>query len=453
MQISRKINIKKIVLAAAAILLFFMFITTIAKAVANKQITERDGYKVIRDVQGIEFQVNKEFSDYSTAVLEISKNIDFLDYQTYTYKNGKDTFLLFNMNSYIIIAKKGTCFDFQSIGVEKSFLENSLDGIWFSPRGKKPVIESSAEKYVVAVTAQVVITPLVYNDFIGTLTTLTKDGEEWTIFAGTVSKAPDAYVESIEYTISTVMSVDIEESAYQEYAIAGNISGDIPEKIDDNDSVYSDRVSAAEGNPLPDGIGNGDSGEPDDAGEEQGGDTFYIKETLKRQDLEQGKVYESSPYAMLDMGYAGIASIVNDNGGSYTEAYIRIDQLFSKEETEELVEEYISSGESYYLEMEAQDGMHFEAVSYSVMYLDAEPSYMNIKLCGLDGEDLRYRGVVYPHTTYDIYNRIESTDGWRSGYICFYAVPNGCTEYALSCGPEAGRENRYTAYFYIKSQK
>lgn len=441
MQISRKINIKKIVLAAAAILLFFMVITTIAKAVANKQITERDGYKVIRDVQGIEFQVNKEFSDYSTAVLEISKNIDFLDYQTYTYKNGKDTFLLFNMNSYIIIAKKGTCFDFQGIGVEESFLENSLDGIWFATRGKKPVIESSAEKYVVAVTAQVVITPLVYNDFTGTLTTLTKDGEEWSLFAGTVSKAPDAYIESIEYTMSTITSVDMEETSYQEYAIAGNVSGISPENFDNADET-----------PQSGGLGTRDSNGPANANEEQGDDTFYIKENQKCQDLEQGKVYEASPYAMLDLGYAGIASIVNDNGGSYTEAYIRIDRLFSKDETRELIKEYISSGESYYLEMEAPEGMHFEAVTYSVMYLD-EPSYVNIKLCGLDGEDLRYRGVIYPHTTYDIANKIDTIDGWRRGYICFYAVPNGCTEYALSCGPESGRENQYTAYFHIKSPK
>ncbi len=446
MRTDKNIDIKKIIIAAAAILVLFMIVTTIAKAVSNGKVTERDGYKVIKDVQGIEFQVKKEFSDYSTAVLEISKNIDFSDYQTYSYKNGTDTYLLFNMNSYIIIAKKGTEFDFLNTEVEESLSVNSLDGIWFSPRGKNPVIESSANKYIISVTAQVVITPLVYNDFTGTLTTITNAGEEWTLFAGTVSKAADVYVDAIEYTASTIVPVEIGTVENIGYAVVDSINND---SGNENNFTDTDVPMVAVDEPPS-------SMEPDVTVEENGGteqDDGIFRENQVRQDLERGKVYESSPYAMLGVGNAGIVSIMNENGGGYTDAYIRIDQLYSKEETKELIQEYISSGASYYSEISAPNGTHFEAVSYSIKYLDPDPSYVDIKLCGLDGEDLRYRGVIYSHATHDINNKVELIDGWGSGYICFFAIPNGCVEYALSCGPGIEKEDQHTSYFYISSKE
>lgn len=451
MRINKNIDGKKIIIAAAAILILFMIVTTIAKAISNGKVTERDGYKVIKDVQGIEFQVKKEFSDYSTAVLEISRNVDFSDYQTYSYKNGTNTYLLFNMNSYIIIAKKGTEFDFLNMGVEESLSVNSLDGIWFTPRGKNPVIESSANKYIISVTAQVVITPLVYNDFTGTLTTITNAGEEWTLFAGTVSRATDTYVDAIEYTASTIIPVEMGTVENIGYAVVDSINddGETEIAVGSEDSadieVYPGTVDGPQPSPGPDVAAADDGGAEPDAG--------IFQENQVRQDLEQGKVYESSPYAMLGVGNAGIVSIMNENGGGYTDAYIRIDQLYSKEETKELIQEYISSGASYYTEISAPDGTHFEAVSYSIKYLDPTPSYVDIKLCGLDGEDLRYRGVIYSHSTHDIDNKVELVDGWGSGYICFFAIPNGCFEYALSCGPGIEKEDQHTSYFYISSKE
>lgn len=446
--LNKNIDSKRIIAAAVFVLILFMLVTTIGKAISNKKVTERDGYKVVRDVQGIEFQVKKEYSDYSTAVLEISKNIDFSDYQTYSYKDGKDTYLLFNMSSYIIIAKRGTEFDFQNSEVKESLAQNSINGIWFEPSGKNPVIESSADKYAVSVMAQVVITPLVYNDFQGTLTTITDGEDEWSLFAGTVRKAADTYIESMEYTSSSIISVEVIEDERSEYAIVDNISSESdPHETDEEAlSIDTEEIPVLE---IPPSL---DATEQVSENEDQNDNMFHLNENQMSLDLEQGNVYESSPYSMLEPGYASIASVMSDNGGGYTDVYLRIEHLYTEEETKNLIREHIASGESYYSEMEAPEGTHFESVSYSIKYFEPSPSYVNIKLCGLDGEDLRHRGIIYSHETYDINGKVREIDGWSSGHICFYAVPNGCSEYALSCGPGPEKEDQHSSYFHIKRE-
>lgn len=376
---------KYIVIISISMLLLIMVVTTVLKCVSNRKITEREGYRVIRDIPGIEFQVNKEYCDYSTSILEISDNVNFSEYQTYLYKNGMDTYCLFNISGFIIIAKKGTCFDFNNMDVNESLSVNSLDGIWFSPMGKSPVRESSEKKYKISVLGQVVITSLVYNDFSGTLTTLTRDGEEWSVFAGVTTRATDECRESIEYTVK---SITLQEN----------------QNIEDH----------------------------------MGNDLSTEENKLKLEAAD-----------MLNIGDSGIASVMNDNGGNYVDVQIRMDKVYSAEETRVLIDEYISSGNSYYQEMNAPEGTHFEAVSYSVK----SDAYVNMVLCGMDGEDLRYRGIIYPHTTHDIANKVEETDGWHTGYICYYAVPDGCIEYVISCGPKKDRKDRHSVYFYVKSIK
>lgn len=118
----------------------------------------REGYKIIYDVPGVSFEVKKELSDYATAVMEISKNADFRDTETYAFKNGKDTYLLFNINEYIVIVAKNTNFHFAETEVEAALSNNSIDGIWFSTYGENPVRKEGNNQYVIQAQAQVVIT-------------------------------------------------------------------------------------------------------------------------------------------------------------------------------------------------------------------------------------------------------------------------------------------------------
>ena len=149
----------------------------------NKSSVNQGDYRLVTEVPGCEFEIDKARIDTSTAVTEISKQINFLDYETYSFKNGSDLFIMFNMRKYVIVAKKGTNFNLSSANLDQTLKENDLQGIWFKPIEKEKV-KKNGNKYCVKVSAEVVITSSLYNDFEGELVTFEKDGEEWALFSG-----------------------------------------------------------------------------------------------------------------------------------------------------------------------------------------------------------------------------------------------------------------------------
>lgn len=457
---------KRNLIGIVIVVLIFMVITTTFKSVETKT-PSREGYKTITDVPGVEFAVKKELFETATAVMEISKNIEFLNYQTYSYKNGEDTYLLFNMNSYIVIAKKGTSFHFEQTGVEESLQNNSLNGIWFSASGKDAVKESSPDKYVIRVDAQVVINNGLYNDFTGNLVTLLKDDEEWTLFAGVTAANKESadimdYI-SQTFAFSEEIPVTKENCVVDEdgfLTVIEEESQTDTSQEEDAVQVTETEVSAEETTPdvmeetsaSEESIPAIEVKEPEEVIDEEKSTEINRKTTLtaiNNQSIHEystAEVYTSSVYSMLDVGYSGYMSLQNERG--YQNAYIKTTRLYSAEETKKIIEEYCRSGDSYYKEFTAPEGTHFEAIAYDVNYLGEPEAYVNIKLCGMDGEDLNYRGIHYSHMTYDIINQVSEKDGWRTGYICFYAVPNGCKEYALKCG-EGDNTTSYAAYYRI----
>ena len=74
------------------------------------------------------------------------------------------------------------------------------------------------------------------------------------------------------------------------------------------------------------------------------------------------------------------------------------------------------------------DGCTFHVAHYKLdMSNCMGTGYLNVKLRGMHGENLRFRGIEYTSRTYVI---TVSEDE----YYCFYEVPNGCKEYVLECG-------------------
>ena len=71
---------------------------------------------------------------------------------------------------------------------------------------------------------------------------------------------------------------------------------------------------------------------------------------------------------------------------------------------------------------------------------------MNVKVKGVDGNNLVFSGVPYSSRSYEL--------GKEDGIIrCFYAVPVGCHEYALECGTsdtETPGVGNNAAYYHIK---
>ena len=62
-----------------AIIAAFLIILTLKKVISGTTETARDGYKSVTDVPGVTFLMKKDFSDFATAVMEISPSMDFDD--------------------------------------------------------------------------------------------------------------------------------------------------------------------------------------------------------------------------------------------------------------------------------------------------------------------------------------------------------------------------------------
>lgn len=473
------------------IILVMFMVLTCKNVLSGTAESKREGYKSITDIPGVTFDIKKELSDYSTAVMEISPSMDFIDYQTYSYKNGKDTYLLFNIKSYIVIVKKGTLFSFAETGVEESLKKNSLNGIWFEEREKNPVLYSDENRYEVAVTAQVVITNAIYNDFDGILTTITQNGEEWAMFTGCSKAAQEEYADIMDYISTTFKTAEDNQTEKIEFAISSD--GTIEEIQESNDIIIAEvteeeTVSEEAVSPSPEPTATEEPQLPEETNSSEPTDTtvpeqtesestteeqaqieethdtqepkeenqssnnhhpFMIELNQKNYERDENKVYTSNIYSMMNIGTTGYMDLYWDNGTGTDSAFIHADRIYDAEETKTLIANYCKSGESYYETFEAPPGTHFEAVEYSVNFLSKEPTYVNIMLCGMDGENLRYRGITYSGRTYDILNNVRVEGDWYVGYIAFYAVPNGCKEYALKCGSVADESTGYLAYYKI----
>lgn len=454
---------KKVRVAAgvvAGILLLAGIVVIGSRGSTGSNTESKEGYKIIYDVPGVSFEVKKELSDYSTAVMEISKNVDFQDTGTYSFKNGKDTYLLFNINEYIVIVSKNTNFHFAETEVETALSNNSIDGIWFSTHGKNPVRKEGNNQYVIQAQAQVVITNAMYNDFYGTLTTIEKDGVEWSMFAGYTSAQKEKYSPAVEYSTSTFKLCDSNTTEIGSYVITeeGQFKRLAESTEAENQQLY---VTVDKGNPdatsqpmteptveptteptteptetpapvqtptsTPEVLVAGET-------QEEVLSVLEIKKNQKNIKKDKDKVYTSSIYNMLSIGETGYITVTDEVMATYQDAYARATRIYDAKETAQLIEDHIKSENSYYKTMEAPLGTHFEAVEYDVNYLEKEPSYVNVQLCGVDGEALRYRGIIYEKRTYDIYDNVKTDGDWQTGYIAFYAVPNGCKEYVVKIG-------------------
>ncbi len=164
--------------------------------------------------------------------------------------------------------------------------------------------------------------------------------------------------------------------------------------------------------------------------------------------------YFSSIYSALSIGAKGKYSVLS---GKSTAEYadIVITRHYGQEEAIELIKEYCNSASAIYDYVEAPTGTHWEAVEYTLYKEGIEKDiYTNIKFTGLDGEKLYFKGIGYSTRTYDINYKVVKEGATESGYICYFAVPNGCNEYMLVVGDakEDMGVSVYNAYYLIKTE-
>lgn len=145
-------------------------------------------YTYVTSVKGASFSMPENFLEAATAITNINKDMDYSN-SVYLYKNGETTYLLFDIDTAVIAVENKTTFDFLNTdNVVESLENNSLDGIWFNPEGKK--LDYSAEnkggeyKLIATVGADVSITTDTYGSFVGKMAYIQTENYECTMFVG-----------------------------------------------------------------------------------------------------------------------------------------------------------------------------------------------------------------------------------------------------------------------------
>jgi len=422
-----KFDKKKIPIALGIIITFIITISLVSKMKSDtlSAIEDvRDGYVKIDTLNGVEFCVNSNVLNKATAVTQISNKVNFMTNLYYVYKDT-DRYLLFNMNGLVVIAEKGTHFNFGSATApQEAVKKGRLCGIGFDVAPGGLNFKSSDNKYFCEVSAEVTITNTLYNDFYGYLCVVTQNNEEWAIFAGVTGNLNfinEDTREQLEYmasSIRTTVSYTAEKNPF--YAI-------------DIDTYNKEDVTFLQPNK--------NESDKTNIGMDMNNQEVLIKEV--------GKAYTSNIYSLLSIGDKGVLNAINQISTQFDEIIIDITDIKIENEAESYIETLM--GDDY---IPPAEGCRYHMITYDLYSItDTELPYVNIKLRGLDGNNLVYRGIKYSKKTCDAFDNVKNMGKKNEGYICYYEIPNGCFEYVLECGDATiSIDEIISAYYHIKTK-
>lgn len=176
------------------------------------------------------------------------------------------------------------------------------------------------------------------------------------------------------------------------------------------------------------------------------GRTTIVLNNQKNTVKEDTKVYLANIYDMLPIGKMGYASIYT--GKEYENAVVKADEIYTGNEALQIIKKAYQNGTLKDQYFDPPPGCSWHVVHYTADFSGcSKPGYLNVKLRGMDGENLRFRGIEYPQRTYDI--PVSETE-----FYSFYAVPNACPEYALEIGEgDVDHPERAAAYYLAKLTK
>lgn len=165
------------------------------------------------------------------------------------------------------------------------------------------------------------------------------------------------------------------------------------------------------------------------------------------------KAYSSSIYSMLSLKDNGIISEYDLSTGNLVTPIISIRRVYTGQTAIRKIKDYcIDYNDFNYFDPPV--GCSWHLAEYYILWKNCPTRpYIDIKLKGLDGENLRYKGIKYDKRTYDIFSYKKEEDNIEGNVFCFYAVPNGCKDYVLECGTgNIDKENSgcSAAYFRVK---
>lgn len=496
---------KLVITAIVVVIILYMVIDVAVTTSSAKEYVIPEGYQEITDIEGVSFYVDTRLLDMATAIMQITEESGLDSATYYVYKNGTDRYILFNLNKMVIIAQKGTNFFFSNAEDMEHALENSsVCNIWFSKSEKKLQIEELENGYSAEVNAAISITRNLYDDFCGKLVTVEHENEEWSIFVGVPGTAYKDVSEADQRLISNIaeslhLTKDVESTANtQEHQTEKADKNDSAEKevndkkeikeskdkedvktesadkheaesketdikkTQDSEEMVKEEVKVQEKEmeenskqEIPEAKEENDIEKKDKEKELQEPttqeNTIAAKSNQKKQQSEDGKAIKSDIYSMLDIGDSGILSALDYENREYGEPIIKITGIYRGQKAIEMIKANLTE----YKYFPAKDGCAYQVVTYDIDYSQCEGKpYVNIKICGLDGTALKFRGVQYTKRTHDIFSKAKQEQNWVKGNICYYEVPNGCKEYVLECGDGTihSDDSIKSAYYHISEK-
>lgn len=482
-----------------AIVIVLVFIMAAIFAIAHKpaEVPKEGAYKTIYDVDGISFMANTNILSRATAVSEISENMDIERDMYYVYKD-QNTYLFFCLNEIVIAAQKGTEFHFDDYEAKEDAVENSsIAGLWFQVNGNKLEYEDK-NPFIANVNGGLVISNELYADYIGQMAVVSDGNTEWALYVGvpgldTKFKDLSSNTRSSISTIakSLVLSNEkpvIEEDTYEVVVNSGvsNVNEEPTENEDvietaDLESVKINSETETETESITDNPSIEESSdeetdtkettveiteetieeelteiEDEDSTESSGEDLLANnseekepvtptvvsstpinlnnqKKTLPR---TSDKAYTSDIYAMLNLKDNGIIEEFDKDTREIVKPIINVQRVYKGQTAIKMIKDYCNN-HALYNYFDAPLGCSWHIAEYYLSYEGCNTTpYIDMKLKGLDGEVLKFKGITYGKRCYDMFHEVEKVEDsdFMGPYYCYYAVPNGCSEYALECG-------------------
>lgn len=433
------------------------------------------GYTTVNHIDNLAFCVPSFVANKATAITKIANDQEYESNVAYSYKNGSDEYIMFCIDQLVVLAQKGTDFDFASTEQKEDCLNNSgVLNTWFSKcsDNDKFVFEDSLDentyKIISEVSAEVVITTQLYGDFIGKLAVISTDNEEWSLFAGVMGDSfKNLSQEQIDFINGIVKSMRLEANPVEEVPTYDIVLESNPLN-DDTDENEPETEESYEQSTEPMSNDNAVIEETIIVSSNEITDTSSDSSNVKSDKVQYGinvtnqkikknifdNAYESDEYSMLNLKECGILSAKNSIG-KYENPIIRINTVYSGKQAQSIIKTFFSeTGTDFF---EAPPGYSWQVANYDVSYASCtEELYINITVEGLDGNQLYFRGIPCPERTYDAKHKVRTdANGNYLNHYVFYAIPNGCKEYVLKCGEGDVSESNtlLAAYYHIHNTR
>ena len=418
---------KNYILSLTIIICIILAIIVLVNGRNNKKDNENlKGYTQVKEVDGTSFYINSEFIDRATAVVEISDSVNFEKNQFYSYSNGSDKYLLFNMSSLVVAAQKGTSFHINTAEDKQQALKNSdLLNIWFDKGTDNFDCKTENDVTVTKVAASVSINKTTYGDYCGELINIEKSGEEWSLFVGVPGQKYDDISKAASQGIDTIIN---------SFSLTDETAG--------SDQIYAVSIS-----------GNSDKNAVEIKEGNTGSDADSLNLNNQKEIVNKNgeMAYTSSPYNMLSIGDNGLLSIFNDQTTRYEDAIICPKEVYRGTDAEAIIKDFCETTKQYEYSP-CENGYMWEVIQYDLNYVycdNAQDGYVNITLCGVDGKSLVYKDNIISGRTYDMTYKAEKDGDWIRNLYCYYQIPIGCTQFCIMAGENKSvNDQDVTAAYY-----